>query len=76
MSTFAFLVVYVRAFSSLSLFLLCFIGRRGMEVCGHGVGSYPSVRVHGCVYHRHVGCVRRAADRAQYAVRVEGPDED
>lgn len=36
-------------------------GCRGVEVCGHGVGSHPVVCVHGCVSHWHSGCVRWAS---------------
>lgn len=70
-----FLVFVLCACHSFHLFRLCFTGRWGMEVCGHGVGSHSPVRVHGGVYYRDARCVRRSADRAQYAVRVEGPEE-
>ena len=39
-----------------------------MEVCCHGAGPHPAVRVHGRVHHRHAGGVRWTADGAQHAV--------
>lgn len=41
-----------------------------MEVCGHGVGSYSAVCLHGRVSHRHIRSVRRASNRAEHALEA------
>lgn len=43
-------------------------GSGGVEVCCHGVGPHPAVRLHGCVYHRYPGRVCWKTHRAQHAV--------
>lgn len=41
-----------------------------MEICRHGFGSHPALRVHGRVHHRDVGRLCWEANRAQHAVEV------
>lgn len=43
---------------------------RGVEICRHGFGSHPALRVHGRVHHRDVGRLCWEAHRAPHAVEV------
>lgn len=52
-------------------------GSGGVEVCCHGLGPRPAVRLHGGVHRRHTGRLRRETHRAQHAVERDavGPDQ-